>query len=62
MARNEPRDRSQQSHAAAQYLIWALEEIETSGPPEAVLHARNALDELRRAAQTGSLSEAETTT
>jgi hypothetical protein len=35
---------------AAQYLIWAIEEIEKIGNPEAAHHARIALDALRRAA------------
>ena len=30
-----------------QYLIWALEEIEKAGNPDAARHARLALDALR---------------
>ena len=46
MERNGVRDRLPQSHAAVQYLTWALEEIEKFGHPKAALHACIALDEL----------------
>lgn len=36
-----------QSDTAVQYLTWALEEIEKLGHPDAALHVRMALDELR---------------
>jgi hypothetical protein len=62
MEGNEPCDRSQQFHAAVQYLIWALEEIEMFGHPGAAVHARMALNKLRHAEQMRSLSEAQTTT
>ena len=32
---------------AAQYLIWAIEEIERAGDQKAAHHARMALEELR---------------
>ena len=35
--------------AALQYLTWALEEIETFGHDKAALHARTAVEELRKA-------------
>ena len=47
MERNGVRDWLPQSHAAEQYLTWALEEIENFGHSKAALHARIALDELR---------------
>jgi hypothetical protein len=41
-------DRSRQSDAAVQYLIWAIEEIERlGGHPQAAVFARFALIELR---------------
>jgi hypothetical protein len=39
--------RNPDAEAAAQYLTWALEEIEKFGHPKAAFHARTALEELR---------------
>jgi hypothetical protein len=47
MKRTRVHDRLSNFDAAVQYLIWALEEIEKFGHPNAAFHARNALDELR---------------
>ncbi|MBR0778565.1 hypothetical protein JQ625_27350 [Bradyrhizobium diazoefficiens] len=39
--------RNPDAEAAAQYLTWALEEIEGLGSPNAARHARIALEEVR---------------
>ncbi|WP_375791419.1 hypothetical protein ACE102_47515 (plasmid) [Bradyrhizobium sp. vgs-9] len=42
------RRRNSDAEAAAQYLTWALEEIERLASPNAAHHARIALEEVRR--------------